>query len=1288
MKIYQPMLFVGLGGTGGRIGAELERSLRRELCGPDGTRLVDGGRRAPYQLPDCLQFVYADFSEGDLKWHPQYSGRGSEAAAYARTTHVVSDLLPAEFESSPDVTRMLRVALHEETRDWLPPDVRQPRVAPLYNGAGQLPTVGRAALFATLRGGLEPVLRPLRAAVSAIGTSAGDLQRLGGGRIRGCDVFVAFSVAGGTGAGIYHDFLHLIGHEFRNAGVPGVKIYPLVVMPSAFPPEAGGGREAELNGARALVDISRLVDDQNMPSADAAVGDVEHRSRISVRYPADTVVRLRASTVQTAFLFSKPTVIRREDLRRSITALVMSLVGTELPAQSGGSQDDYQSFAESFINKGVERSSHAPSGIGYRGMSTTLAASLTVPVDDLAEIVAARLLAQAVRGMEERAREPARNGTERVREMFRHARVEALWTRAAHDVPDPEVPPRGSKAVTLALHNRRGDMEDALARLERDLARDMPRIVEEFQPGSAVRKVLVEYGPFGVRAVVKGLRGHPERVAEAGFTGMLDNRRGEPRRPPHVQRSAPQVPRVKGGAAGLVPARWSDPDVREAKADQDDWYRWRTHALWHHAWRENESRWRPVLHHAEQELDALVDALLGHAQEEGKAFAARRRELYRDDRKGVSYLLPPQNSLRVFYDDVVQRLGRSLGLPEENTDAAGIVDALVDSSHWLRALEAVRQSHGAAVRELKQVLEQRVKALFGENGRNLNDRPLLPSMELLLRAAAGDEAAEATVDARWLEQFRAQIAGLLPVGFTPDGNGDLKVLITYPQSEADGRTSEYLRKALYLPPHVKTEMHAVDSESITVVLFRSGMSLTDVSEVRGLLKQWSEAREAGRSDDFLPWRQRLGYQDDWLVSTEEDRQHILHRVLCAMWNGLVGHDGDAASPDVVRIRLQRGESATMALRVEPFDGQLSSWAGLLRAYERTALLEEESIIGAFCDRLMNMQPAGLGTTPATPSPLFLRFVEEFAPRELARLDELAERWGPEEWLDPVRDFWTTTLPGALDRPFETEGKSSARSLRTLYERHRRDLAERAAAPPPAQPPAGGPYGQGPAPGGGPHGAGPYDRRYGPGAAPAGGAYGSGPLTDGHPPADGGRHVPGAVPGSGVHGPGSAPDGGPYGTGPAPDGGPYGTGPAPDGGPYGTGPGPDGGPHGSGSAPGGGPYGSGPGRDGGPYGADPGPDGGPYGSGAYGGAYGGGPAPHSAPYPSAASSPHHPPEPHPAAPRPAPQAPPHRREAEPRHESFPEQRPAPETGAAPEPAPAPAEPQPGTGHAPTYPWDEE
>ncbi|HEY9375455.1 tubulin-like doman-containing protein [Streptomyces sp.] len=1042
MKIYQPMLFVGLGGTGGRIGSELERGLRRELCGPDGTALVDGGRRLPFQLPECLQFVYADFSEAELLRQPQFRAKGAEGAAYARTSRMVRDLLPTDYDSSPEVTRMLRVALHEETRGWLPPQARQPRVAPLHNGAGQLPTVGRAALFATMRAGLEPVLRQLREAIGAIGNSAGDLQRVGGGRIRGCDVFVAFSVAGGTGAGIFYDFIHLIGHEFRKSKVPGVKIYPLVVMPSAFPPEAGGGREAELNSARALVDLSRLVDDQNVPDALADVGDVEQRGRISVHYPGDGVVALRPSTVQTAFLFSKPAVIRTEDLRRSITAMVMSLIGTELSEDTGAAaraDDDYQSFAASFINKSVERSTPARSGIGYRGMSTSLAASLTVPVDDLAEIVAARLLAQAVRGMTERARRPAPDAAERVHDLFARSGIGRLWTREAPEIEVPEQLPKGAKAISQALRDRLGDMHDALQRLERELARDIPRLTEDFKPGTGARELLGLIGPFQLETVLGGLPGHPDRIGRVGFTGMLDNRKNDPERPPHVQAAAPHIPRIKGGVGGLVPARWSDPDVQEALAEQDGWYRWRANALWHRGWQAGEAQWRPPLTRIANELAELTKVLRAHEQDEGKLFADRRRELYRDDRTGIAYLLPPQNSLRAFYDDVLDRLVQSEGLPE-NTEAAGLLDRMLRPEDWLRALDAVRRSPGSAVKEIKQVVEQRVKKLFGEANEDRFSRPLLPSMGLLLRAAAGDESAESKVDARWLEQFRSRLAGLLPVGFTPDGSGPMKILIVHPAGESDGRASSYLAQELNLPPRAAQEYRAVDTESITVVLFRSGMNLTDISEVRGVLKLWSEARETAGEDDFLHWRQRLGYQDDWLVSTEEDRQRILHRLLCAMWNGRIETEGPADSPDLVRIRLQEGESATMSLRLESFDGSLSSWAGMLREYERWALLDEGQIIEDFCERLMRTLPTGLANTPVGPSPLFVHFVEKVLPRQLRLLDELTEEYGAEdqEWLAPLRHFWEHTVPGALEMRFSGSSRATRPTLKALYDRHAPD----------------------------------------------------------------------------------------------------------------------------------------------------------------------------------------------------------------------------------------------------------
>ena len=73
MNLYQPMLFVGLGGTGCLIGGELERRLREEIRGPDGTEFQQrrqNGGHLPFQLPACVQFVYADMNQGDLDRSP------------------------------------------------------------------------------------------------------------------------------------------------------------------------------------------------------------------------------------------------------------------------------------------------------------------------------------------------------------------------------------------------------------------------------------------------------------------------------------------------------------------------------------------------------------------------------------------------------------------------------------------------------------------------------------------------------------------------------------------------------------------------------------------------------------------------------------------------------------------------------------------------------------------------------------------------------------------------------------------------------------------------------------------------------------------------------------------------------------------------------------------------------------------------------------------------------------------------------------------------------------------
>src|SRR6188472_3862684 len=119
MRIYQPMMFVGLGGTGCKVGAELEKRLREELCGPDGTRLlgdVQNPNFLPYQLPSCLQFVYADLSSNELQRvrREVVPGREHEQAAQ-KTMHQIADLVPARLSNSAEVAQSLRINTDEET---------------------------------------------------------------------------------------------------------------------------------------------------------------------------------------------------------------------------------------------------------------------------------------------------------------------------------------------------------------------------------------------------------------------------------------------------------------------------------------------------------------------------------------------------------------------------------------------------------------------------------------------------------------------------------------------------------------------------------------------------------------------------------------------------------------------------------------------------------------------------------------------------------------------------------------------------------------------------------------------------------------------------------------------------------------------------------------------------------------------------------------------------------------------------------------------------------------------
>jgi hypothetical protein len=1038
-KLYQPMLFVGLGGTGCDIGAELERRLRDAICGPDGN---DFRRRSgkdallPYQLPSCIQFVYADMNQADLDRLPRRVVPGPEhVRASALTAHYVTGLVP-DIVSYPELALRLRLQAGHIVEGWLPPASRdEPKVNPLHRGAGQFPTIGRASLFGTFIEGIAPAVQGIRQAVGKLATSGEDLNTMGGKPAVSVDVFVAFSVAGGTGAGIFYDYLHIIADTVARSSSMRVKIYPLVLMPSAFQEGLGGGRGAQLNAGRALLDLFRLVDQQNGADAEHILRGVTDRrtvtaEEVAVTYPDNSRLVMRPGTMQTGFLFSQPAGASREDMHRSISSLMLSLIGTEMSEEDRRNGEHHQSFADSFVNEATHRQLPAENGIGGRGVSTALVASLTIPVDELAGIVGSRLLREAVNRIVtvDGKLESTRNSIE---EFLVISGVHPVLARHGVEYSDPK-PVNGAKQITMALNKRRDSMRIGIDALRTKLGEDVSPMVDRFDPGGATRDMLAKMDIFKLQRVVIGHHALLDDIERGGVRGLLQMRRTVP--PPPQQgwdAMPPGSPEMKDGL--LRRLQWSDEVPTKARNQQTAWYVWQTKVTWAHAWNIHTPRWTRPLEQVQRDVGDLTRALVDFAGADVEDFAKRSDELYRK-RVGVSYMLPSSNGgMEHFYQQVYRRLKEQMakdGAIEINSNEDIVLRALVGAQAWQDAFRtSVELSPGTAVSYLRERVKTEIKKFLRSS--TPGEQPILPRLhDLLIEAAGRGHGTGLTIDPDYVEGFRSKLAGLLPANFTPQGSGQMRVLITYPSDAESQVVENYLKSSVALPkgPRVTEDFRHAQTESISVVLFRTAMGVTEVDEVRDVLRLWAGALGEPRPTDLLRWRQRTGYDFGYLATREHHRVEILHRILSALWNGRATIIGPKASPE--RINIQLGGGVIMTLPLTPLN-TASSWGSLIRAYELWAL-DDDDMHRAFCAKLMQEVPAGLRGRPERPDELYL-VVRDLAEGQVELLDDMMKKQAANQQSRAVqmRSFWADTLPAALDQEFVHVDAPAAATLREL-----------------------------------------------------------------------------------------------------------------------------------------------------------------------------------------------------------------------------------------------------------------
>ena len=1028
MRIYQPMLFLGLGGTGCKVGAEFERRLREELCGPDGTRLLEamtGRGYLPYQLPSCLQFVYADLSSAELaRVRKEVIPGGEHEAAARRTMRMITDLVPNRLANSAEVAQSLRLNLDDDEITWLPPREGDPRIGPLHTGAGQLPTVGRAVLFETLRRHPDTAVQGIEDALAAINKSGGDLKIVSGERTGHTDpinVFVVFSVAGGTGSGIFLDYLHLLGDVLHKGGKT-CQIYPLVLMPSSFDGGRGGGRPAELNAGSSLIDLFRLVDDQNAHGSPDVVGHRGQDGAFGIRYPRPYErIELAGNTVQTAFLFGRPVGgVKRDDLARSMVSLMISLIGA---GPTGEHVDDapgngYQAFADDFINKSVERFQTADTGVGRRGVSTSSVAALTTPLLELVDIVSSRLLANAVVELGEPGGPTERNAQSMLAFMVASGLEPLRHAQPVGRVPDTGESV-GREAVMRRLTERGQVIDGNIVDLPRQLGDSVARMAHDFNPRTASVKLLREVDPFHLRRILFGHRDLIEPIDKDGFVTLLDNYRHAPPAPPGFAVSGPPQPHSLPRRFGAR-LRYDDPAVLAVRKAQDEWYVWRARSIWNAAWSDNHREWRRIWDEFAASYRAVVAAFEEFAAAEPQQFEVRTKDLYKS-RVGVTYLLPPhERGVAGFYQAVVERLRADLRLGHSDREGAMLREVL-GADGWGPAYDAAVNTAGTAVTDVRQKVKEAVTECIRPRGRERI--ALIPRMDDLLASAAGRR--DSTVSDVDLRQFRQKLAALVPGGFAPEGNAPLKVLFTYPAAKEDAELEAFLRKEVALPSDLlgEPEFRAIQADSMVVVLMRTSMGITEVPEVRSVIKLWSEALTDDRANDVLPWRQRLGHVSDYLLMTERDRIQVLHRLLCAAWNGQLVVRGEPQSPEQVTVDLGAREAVKMELELLPLGG-LSSWASLLQAYEQWILVDDSPVRRNLATLLMRTLPERLNA-PRPPHRVFTTIVgaaeEQLRRIDRAGRDEVLLRTDPQ--LRIFESFWRDSLPAALGLRLGTTQKT-------------------------------------------------------------------------------------------------------------------------------------------------------------------------------------------------------------------------------------------------------------------------
>lgn len=889
LEVNQRLLFVGLGGTGINATIELESMIRKEMCGPDGTFITRKHPELelrPYELPQYIQTVLIDTDASALSKH-RNAFQSKSDDIYFKTTTRISDLSVSQ--SYGAIAQGLRATMPEDVKSWLPKSESEPNVSPISAGAGQFPLVGRASLFNALQPNAESFLSNFDKAIESISKAKG-LSTLGppAGVSSDLFVYVAFSVAGGTGTGIFYDILHLLDEKIRrDLSSLNTYIFPLVLLPQAFEEEqlSSQYRFSKLNAGFAVSDLAQLIDHQRQPKEEIEKNFIQS-------YPGGLKIRVgglqtKKRPIGNAFLFTKGPNASLTDMYKSIAAFCLTNIGGDLK-KDHGSTDTFTFFQDLVNRPELDRPDSA--GPGYKPLSPAVGARLSIPVENISNLVTSYLVADSINTASNDTLYVNEDRNEVINLILKSTKLDFAINEnlipEGVSLPNRPKKPGSTKDARELARKVIITYQNLLSEMEKKVKTEVSNRLANISINRVIHNVTQQNNNIDIFAILRGLTGTKTDQSNSTLSRLNSfTNTSEPK----DRFKVPTTLTRKNFENWLtafendikknhIPYIWAKALLNDALYQTNVLSTWTTKV--------NDIR-RSISNWNSQQAQQLN---LARVKLEGQG------ELVKEFLPQVGDLTAVYSSLKNHFEDEPTLTG--LNDIEKLTN---IINA--SSKSWNDIWDVASESIDKFGLTLVDTIEGSIAQMLNSGVRNYfnnqqDSKPLVPNLKTILNSIKDlnnlDQIMQSSVD-----ELVLQLGSLIGPGGLPNNtkyeNSDKEavpvVRVIYPSDIRDEQVEQWIKKqllnggALQAVKGLVWDWEVSQGNSIVIAYTIMSHGILGNEETFESLQTTFESEQKSAGVDKLPWRRRLGTSSTRIIGNEIDERRALVRLFLSLYTG-------------------------------------------------------------------------------------------------------------------------------------------------------------------------------------------------------------------------------------------------------------------------------------------------------------------------------------------------------------------------------------------------------------------